>query len=163
MTEEAGAVVGRERTESSNQGVLKVVESACRRLTQMGLQFGKSQFDGIEIGAVRRQIPDAGSPGRDQFGDVLDFVGGEVIEDDGVTLAQFGTEDVLQISGEDIGIDGSFDQEGGRDTFMAQGGDKRRGLPVTMRDGAAATLSHRAAPIAAAILVLRPVSSMKTR
>ena len=87
MTEEAGAVVGTERTESRNQWRLEIIEGAGRRLTQRGLEFGKSQFDGIEIGAGWRQIPDAGSPGRNQLGNVLDFVGGEVIEDDGVTLA----------------------------------------------------------------------------
>ena len=109
MTEEAGAVVGRERTESRHQGGLEIVEGAGRCLAQVGFELGEGQFNWIEIGTVRRQVPNACSLSRDELFDVFDFVGGEVIEDDGVTLAQLRTEHMLKISGEDIGIDGSLD------------------------------------------------------
>lgn len=156
MTEEAGAVVGRERTESRNQGGLEIIEGAGRRLAQVGFELGEGQFNRIEIGTVRRQVPNACSLCRDELFDVFDFVGGEVIEDDGVALAQLRTEHVLKISGEDIGIDGPFDQEGGLDPLMAQGGDERGGLPVAMRDGAGAALSDGATPVAAGHLGVEP-------
>ena len=46
---------------------------------------------------------------REQPSDVLDFVSGEVVEDERVTLVQLRTEHLLKISGKNIGIDGAFD------------------------------------------------------
>ena len=149
MTEEAEAVVGRERTESCNQGGLEIIEGAGRRLAQVGFELGEGQFNRIEIGTVRWQVANAGSLSRNEFFDVLDLVGREVVEDDGVARAQLRTEHMLKIGGEDIGIDGAFDQERGLDPFMTQGGDKGGGLPMTVRDGAGTTLSHKAASVTA--------------
>ena len=59
---------------------------------------------------------------------------------------------MLKIGGEDIGIDGAFDQERGLDPFMTQGGDKGGGLPMTVRDGAGTTPSHKAASVTASHL-----------
>ena len=61
----------------------------------MRLEFGKCQFNGIEVGAVRRQVADANPSSREQPTDVLDFMGGEVVEDERVTLAQLWTEHLL--------------------------------------------------------------------
>jgi len=149
MTEEAEAMVGRERTESRNQGGLEIIEGAGRRLAQVGFELSEGQFNRIEIGTVRWQVANIGSLSRNEFFDVLDLVGREVVEDDGVAPAQVRTEHMLKIGGEDIGIDRAFDQEGGLDPFMTQGGDKGGGLPMTMWDGAGAALSRGATPIAA--------------
>ena len=66
----------------------------------MGFEFGKGHFDGIEIGAVGRQIRPTGG---DQLRDAGDFVRGEIVEDDDVIGVQCGTEDHLEISGKDVG------------------------------------------------------------
>ena len=88
---------------------MKLVQSAGGLLTQMSFEFGESQFNGIEIRAVGRQVADTHSTSREQPSDVLDFVGGEVVEDERVARAQLWTEDLLNISRENLGIDGSFD------------------------------------------------------
>lgn len=111
----------------------------------MRFEFGKSLFNGIEIRAVRWQVANANPSSREQPTDVLDFVGGEVIEDERVALAQLWTEHLLQISRENLGIDGAFDQKGSFDAFMAQGRNEGGTLPVAVRDGAETTLAHRAA------------------
>jgi len=115
----------------------------------MGLEFGKCQFNGIEVGAVRRQVADANPSSREQPTDVLDFMGGEVVEDERVTLAQLWTEHLLQINRENLGIDRAFDQKGRFDAFMAQGRNKSGTLPVAVRDGAETTLAHQAATMVA--------------
>ena len=103
------AVLGGEGVESRRQGTMKIVQGAGRGLAQMRFEFGERQFNGVEVGAVRRQVADAPSLGPENPGDVLDLVGGEVIEDERVAPAQLWTEHVLKIGGEDLGIDRSFD------------------------------------------------------
>lgn len=48
-------------------------------------------------------------------------MGGKVVEDDDVARSQFGTGDVLEMSGEDVGIDRAFDEKGSGDALHAQG------------------------------------------
>ena len=88
---------------------MEFIESACRRLAQMCFEFGKSQFNGVEIGTVGWQVADAHPLSREQLTDVLDFVGGKVVEDDRIAGTQLRTEHPLQINSEDLGIDGSLD------------------------------------------------------
>ncbi|MGA9777473.1 MAG: hypothetical protein WBS33_04315 [Verrucomicrobiia bacterium] len=115
----------------------------------MSFEFGESQFNGIEIGAVRRQVADANPASRKQPTDVMDFVGGKVVEDERVTRAQLRTEHLLQINREDLGIDGAFDQKGSFDPVLAQGRNESGALPVAVREGADTTLAHRAATMVA--------------
>ncbi len=88
---------------------MQVIQGAGGGLAQMRLEFGESQFDGIEIRAVRRQVANPNPSSRKQPPDVLDFVGGEVVEAERVALAQLRTEDLLKISREHLGIAGTFD------------------------------------------------------
>ncbi len=115
----------------------------------MRLEFGERQFNGIEIGAVGRQVADAHPLGREQPADAMDFVGGEVVEDEDVARTQLGTEHLLQVSCENLGIDGSFDQKRSFDAFMAQGGNEGGALPVAVRDDAETTLTQRTTPMVA--------------
>ena len=128
---------------------MKIIQCAGGGLTQMRFEFGESQFNRIEIGTVRRQVTDANPSRRKQLVDVMDFVGGEIVEDEGVTLAQLRTEHLLKISRKNLGIDGTFDQKGSFDAFMAQGRNEGGALPVAMRDGADTTMAHRAATMVA--------------
>jgi hypothetical protein len=115
----------------------------------MRFEFGESQFNGIEIRAIGRQVANADPASREQPADDLDFVGGEVVEDEGVAGAQLGTEHRLKIGREHLGIDWAFDQEGSFDAFLAQGCNESGALPVAVRDGAETTLAQRAADIVA--------------
>jgi hypothetical protein len=124
---------------------MKILQSAGRRLAQTRFEFGKSHFNGIEIGAVRRQVAEANPARRKQLADRMDFVGGEIVEDERVAFAQLWTEHLLQISRENLGIDSPFDQKGRFDAFMAQGRNKGGTLPVAVWEGAEATLAYRAA------------------
>ena len=128
---------------------MKIIQSAGSRLAQVCLEFSESQFNGIEIRAVGRQVADTHSTSREQPSDVLDFVGGEVVEDERIALAQLRTEHLLKISRENLGIDSTFDQKGRFDAFMAQGRNEGGALPVTVREGAETTLAHRAATMVA--------------
>ena len=56
MTEEALAVSGAEGAEALHESALEILKRASRRLTQVGFEFGKGHFDGIEIWTVGRQV-----------------------------------------------------------------------------------------------------------
>ena len=113
----------------------------------MRFEFGERQFNGVEIGAVRRQVANANPASRKQLADVLDFVGGEVVEDERVARTQLGTKHLLKVRRENLGIDGSCVQKVSFDAFMAQGRNEGGALPVAVRDGAETTLTHRTATI----------------
>src|ERR1017187_9604029 len=142
-------MLGREGVKGHSQGRMKIIQSAGGRLAQVCLEFSESQFNGIEIGAVRRQRAEANPARRKQLADRMDFVGGEIVEDERVAFAQLRTEHLLQISRENLGIDSTFNQKGRFDAFMAQGRNEGGTLPVAVRDGADTSLAHRAATMVA--------------
>ena len=78
----------------------------------MSLEFGEGQLDGIEVGAVGRQVAHAHPASREQPVDAGDFMSGEVVQDLDVARAQLGTEQLLQISREDLGIPGPSTRKG---------------------------------------------------
>jgi hypothetical protein len=152
MTEKCPAVMGRKGVEGRRQSAMERVQVPSRRLSQMGLELGKSHLNRVQIGAVRRQITEANSTSGKQPADVLDFVRGEVVEDKRVARAQLRTEHLLKIDREDLGIHRPFHQKRGGDAFLAQSRDEGGTLPVAMWDGTVATLTNRATPIKAAQL-----------
>ena len=145
MAEEGPTVLRGERVEGRRQGRVQSLQVAGCRLAQMSLEFGECEFNRVEIGTVRRQITDRHSLGRENAGDSLYLMGGEVVEDERIARVQVRTEHLLQINGEDLSIHRSFHQEGGGDAFVAQGRKEGGTLPMPMRDGTEATLPHRAA------------------
>jgi len=125
---------GSKRLKGLGDGRLKLLKGAGSGLAQMGLEFGKGLFDGIEIWTVGRQVVDLRAPTRDQLTHARHFVSGEVVEDDEIALAQFGTEHLLEVSGEDFAIEGSFDEKRCRDGVEPQRRQKGGALPVAVRN-----------------------------
>jgi len=128
---------------------MQILQGSGRCLAQMRFEFGESLFNGVEVWTVRWQVTDPDSARREQPADVLNFVRGEVVEDDGVPHMQLRAKHPLQINRENLGIHGAFNQEGGFHAFLAQGRNKSGALPVTVRDSAQATLADGTAPVTA--------------
>jgi len=149
MTKEAPAVFRRERVKCGCQGRMKVFQGSGRRLAQMGFEFGESQFNGIEIGAVGRQVTNAHSVSREPSANILAFVRGEVVQNQRIAFTQLRTKPLLQIHRENLGIDGTFNPKWGFEAFLAQGGNQSGSLPVTVWNGPRATLTYRTAPVTA--------------
>ena len=124
-------------------------QRASGRLPQVRFKFGEGLFNRVEIWTVGWQVADADPVGREQRGNRLDFMGGKVVEDEGVARPQLRTEHLPEIDRKDLGIDGAFDQERGGDAFLAQRGDEGGALPVAVGDGAEATLAQRTAAVVA--------------
>ena len=147
MAKEPLAVGGAEGREALDKGALEFIEGTGSGMAQLGFEFGESQFDRVEIGAVSRQVTDTGALGRDELGDAAGLVGGEIVEDDDVPLPQLRTEHLPEVNGKDLGVDRSFDQKRCADALGPQGGDERRSLPVAVRNGPNTTLTARTTPV----------------
>lgn len=147
MAKEARAVLGSEGVESFGDGVKEFIESTSGGLAEVGFEFCECHLDGVEIWAVRRQVTHGGSLGGDEFFDALNFMGGKIVEDDDVAFLEFGTENLLEVGREDVGVDRPFDQERSLDALSTQGGDEGGGLPVAMRNGPDTALAGRTASI----------------
>jgi hypothetical protein len=115
----------------------------------MRFEFGKGLFNGIEVRTVRWQETKANPARRKQLAGGLNFVRGEIVQDERVAFAQLGAKHLLKIGGKDFGIYGSFHEKGRGEAFVTQSGDEGGTLPVPMRDGAQATLTRRATAIQA--------------
>jgi hypothetical protein len=64
----------------------------------------------------------------------LSLVGAEIVEDDDVARLEGRREDLFAIGAEAFAVDGPVEQAGRVDAVVAQGGEKRRGLPAAMRN-----------------------------
>ena len=71
------------------------------------------------------------------------LVGAEIVEDHGVAWLQRRHEDLLDIGAEAFAVDRAVEQAGRIDPVVSQGGKKRRGLPLALRDFVDEALSLR--------------------
>src|SRR6516162_896345 len=97
------------------------------------LQFGKDLLDRIEIRAIGRQEDQMSASGPDGVADCFALVAAEVVDDDDFPLGQGRSENLLDIDGEELAIDGPVDDPRRADPIVAQRGEEGHGLPVAMR------------------------------
>ena len=90
-------------------------------------------LDRVEIGAIGRQKEHARAGGADHGTDACSPVGSEIVEDDDVAFFQGWDENLLDIGGETLAVDGAVDHERRFDPIAAEGGDKGHRFPVAMR------------------------------
>jgi len=103
---------------------------------QMCFEFCKGQFDGIEVRTVRWQVAKLNSLGLEQRRHPVNFVRGEIIQDQRVSGLQGGQEHFLEVSQEDFGVHRAVNQKRSGDLFLAQRCQKSGTLPMTVRYGA---------------------------
>ena len=147
MAKERLTVGGGKSGEAADDGGLKLAEGTSGGLPQVGLELGEGHFDRIEIGAISGQISDGGTLGRNQLGHAGDLVRGEVIEDDDVALFELWAEDFAEVSGEDLGIDRAFDEEGCGQPVAPERSNEGGRFPMALGYGGHAALAPERAPI----------------
>ena len=113
---------------------------------QAGFEFGKDLFDGIEVGAVGRQIEQLRPDGFNRLADPGHFMTGQVVQDDTVAWVERGNQHLFDIGHEAGAIDRAVEDGGSGQLVGAEGGNDRGRLPVAVGD-----LRHEAgaAPTAA--------------
>lgn len=123
------------------------IPSASGRLSQMGFELGEGLFNWIEIGAVRRQVAKADTSIRKDMANSLDFVCGQVIQNERVARTQAGSQHLLEINQEDLGVHWPLHQKRSIYLLMTQGRDERGSLPMTLGHRTETALAALAAAI----------------
>src|SRR5690348_722195 len=109
----------------------------------MSLELGEGVFDGIEVGAVGRQIEQPCACRFDGLANACDLVGGQIVHDDDVAGTQGRCQHLLAPGSKDLAIHRPVEQHRGDEAVEGQAADEGDGLPVPVRDGGAAALALR--------------------
>lgn len=149
MAKESAAVCNREGVQGIGDGGDQVFQGSCRRPSQMRFKFGKGQFDGIEIRAVRRKVAKLDVLGLQKRRHALNFVRGQIVQNQRVSGLKAGNEHLLEIDQEDLTIHRAIDQKRGSDLFLTQRRQKGRALPMAVRYRAHASFTAGAATVQA--------------
>ena len=111
-------------------------------------ELGEDLLDRVEVGAVGRQVEEAGAAGFDRFAHAGDLVGRKVVHDDDVARLERRRQGLLDIGKKALAVDGAVEDAGRGDPVVAQRGQEGGGLPVAVRHGSP---RPAAAPLAAAV------------
>ena len=125
----------RDPIEGLSEGVPEFVEGAEAFAAEPGFDLREGLFDGVEVGAVRREVEDAGVVFGEERGDTGEFVGGEVVEDDEVAGSERGEENLAEVGEEVRAGEGAVDDHRRDESGQPQAAEKRRGFPVALGDG----------------------------
>ena len=120
-----------------------------------GLEFGEGHFDGIEVGAVGRQVAQACAGGLDRLSDAMNLMGGQIVHDDDVAWPQLGNERLFDIGEKGLAVHRAVEDHGRSNAVVTQRGCEGGGFPVAMRHGGAASLASGRATVKARHLGVR--------
>ena len=120
--------------QDAGDGVPESVARTLACLSEQRLEFGEGLLDGIEVGAVGRQINQFGSHALDRLPDPGHLVAGQVIHDDGIACAESRGEDLFDIGAEGGAGHGAIEDIGGGDAGGPQSGDERGCFPMAVRN-----------------------------
>ena len=122
-----GGRVERERRGDEGGDLIEVAGTGG---SQERFQFGKREFNGIEVGTVRRQESELGAYGFDRGPHLRLFVHREVVEHDDVASMQRRHQHLLDVGQEAQIIDGAVEHGRRTQTVRPQPHDDGVGLPV---------------------------------
>ena len=120
--------------ERVGDGVDQRFEGSRRGFSEQRLEFGEELFDGIEIGAVGRQIAQSRPGLFDRRFDAGDLVARQIVHDNDVAFTQCRREKLLHPRAKCFAVHRSVEHARRRDLIMAQRADESRRLPMTERN-----------------------------
>ena len=100
-----------------------------------GLELGEGHFDGIEVGAVGRQVAQACAGGFDGLSDAMDFVGRQIVHDDDLARPQLGDERLFDIGEKGLAVHRAIQDHGRGDAVAAQPCGEGGCFPMAMGHG----------------------------
>lgn len=104
-----------------------------RPLSQERLELGKELLDRVKVGAVGRQVQQAGPDGSDRLRDACHLVGCKVVEHDHIARSEGGRRHLLDISLEDLAPHGPIHDERSDDPVLPLTCHKGAGQPLPAR------------------------------
>ena len=146
--EVVGAFVRAEAGERVTEGIPKSGDGSGGDLSQERFELGEGLLDGIEIGAIGRQVDEHSAARLDRLAYAGDFMAREIVHDDDVAWRQRRSEDLIDIGEEHDAIHGAVDNKRGGKAGGSQSRNKGGGLPMTVRDCRDHTLPAWSTPVA---------------
>ena len=131
MPDEVSAFPGREETQRDGDQVADVVKGPRTCGSDEGFEFRESQFNRIEIRAVRRQEAELSADCLDRRAHRGLFVDGEVVEHNHIARAQGGHQDLINVGEKRHGVDRPVEHSRGSEAVEAQRRHDRVRLPMT--------------------------------
>lgn len=107
------------------------------------LDLGEGLLDGVEIGRVRRQVPEPGAGGPNHVPDGGRLVGAEIVHDDDVAGLQHRDELLLDIGPETLAVDRSVEDTRCHELVAAERAEEGQRAPVAVRGEAAQAFALR--------------------
>jgi len=139
----------REEIDDAANSVPEAADGSFGGFSQMRFEFRKGFFDWIEVGAVGRQIKQAGACRANHRTDGGPLVAGQIVHHNDVARLEFGDENLFDIDLKSVPVDRTIEHKGRRNPADPNPGDEGRCLPVSMRDAGTQPLPARAAPMCA--------------
>jgi hypothetical protein len=97
------------------------------------LDLCKGLLDRIEVGRIRRQIPEPCAGGVDETAQRGRFVAAEIVHNDDVARLERRQKDLLDISAEAFAVDRPIEQAGRGEAVAAQRAEEGQRAPAAMR------------------------------
>ena len=107
------------------------------------LSFGEDLLDRVEVGRVRRQVPESCAGGLDEAAQRGRLVTAEIVHDDDVAGLERRHEELLDIGFEAFTVDGSIQDARCVDPVVPQGRKECECLPMPVRRLSAQALPSR--------------------
>jgi hypothetical protein len=141
MKEPPTSILSRNEGQSLSDGLLEGFACASTHPSQHRLQFGERLFNGREIGRIGRQEEKAAPLGFDGLPHTGSQMNAQVIQDDDLSRAQAGGQQLLHIDLKSGRISGSIQHERFSHALQGQRSDQRHGGSIVTRNLADGSLS----------------------
>lgn len=115
-------------------GIPEVADRASGLGTENGLELGEGEFDGVEVGGVRRQVQQPRPRRLDALADTADLVSGQIVEHDRVTGPEGWDEGLFDVVAEACARHRPVEEGGGHQAAGAEAGGDGDGLLMPERD-----------------------------
>jgi hypothetical protein len=133
VSEVVSTLAGIEAFHQLADSTFKAFDGSLGGGSQERLEFGERQFDGVEVGTVRRQIDELGADAFDRFADAGHFVSGQIVHYDEVALLERRRQLLLNVAEEHRPVHRTVDHGGRCEAAQSQRADEGRRLPVAVR------------------------------
>ena len=133
MSEIIPALERREGRQRCADSLPEFVEGASTGRPEQRFEFGKPQFNRIEVRAVRREIAERRADAFDTFAHAIDLVRRQVIHHDHIAWLEGWHQELIEVGEKTLAVHGSIKEAGRRQAVDAQPGDKRARLPMVVR------------------------------
>ena len=131
------------------EGVPEVIDGAESLASEGGFDLREGLFDGVEVGAVGRQVEGVGVAGGEERSDAGELMGAEVVHDDEVAGPEGGQQNLTEVGFEVGPGEGAVDNHRGAEAGEAEAAEEGGRFPVTVRDGIDHPLADRSPAIEA--------------